>query len=93
PALLNIGLGGATIGGLLGVLYVEIISRTQLSNPLPKTVWGWLALVFAVSQSIGFASNSYTIWEDSILLFFISTFGLLAAISSLRIETYADRTL
>lgn len=92
-AILNTGLGGAAIGGLLCVLYVELRSRTRFSNPMPTTVWGWLAFIFAVSQSIGFASNSYTIWEDSILLFFISTFGLVALISSLRIEHFADRTL
>jgi phosphatidylinositol glycan class O len=91
--VLNVGIGGAAIGGLLCVLYVELSSRTRFSNPMPKTVWGWLAFIFAVSQSIGFASNSYTIWEDSILLFFTSTFGLVAAISSLRIEHFTDRTL
>jgi phosphatidylinositol glycan class O len=92
-AMLNIALGGAAIGGLTCVLFVGLKSRTKLSNPMPTTVWGWLAVIFTVSQSIGFASNSYTIWEDSILLFFITTFGMVAAISSLRIEHYADRTL
>ena len=91
--LLNVGVGGAATGGLLCVLFVEVSSQTGFSYPMPTTVWGWLAFTFAISQSIGFASNSYTIWEDSILLFFISTFGLVAAISSLRIEHYADRTL
>lgn len=92
-AILDFCLGGAAIGGLFSILYVELRSRTQFSNPMPTTVWGWLALIFTVSQSVGFASNSYTIWEDSILLFFISTFGLVAALSSLRIEQYANRTL
>ena len=91
--LLNVGVGGAAIGGLLCVIFVEVSSRTGFSNPMPTTIWGWLAFIFAVCQSVGFASNSYTIWEDSILLFFISTFGLVAAISSLRIERYSDRTL
>lgn len=89
----DVGFAGAAIGGLLCVLFVELGSRTRFSNPMPSTIWGWLALVFTVSQSVGFASNSYTIWEDSILLFFLSTFGLVAAISSLRIENYADKTL
>ncbi len=47
-----------------------------LANLVPSNIWGWLAVVFTVSQSVGFASNSYTIWEDSILLFFLGTFGL-----------------
>lgn len=66
-------------------------SGKTLRNMLPNTFWGWLAVVFTVSHSIGFASNSYTIWEDSILLFFITTFGLAALVSSFRIESQVDR--
>ncbi|KAI5459848.1 hypothetical protein BGZ63DRAFT_388801 [Mariannaea sp. PMI_226] len=62
-------------------------------NILPDSFWGWMAVVFTVSQSIGFASNSFTIWEDSILLFFITTFGMASVISSLRLESKANRTL
>jgi phosphatidylinositol glycan class O len=50
-----------------------------------------MSVVFTVSQSIGFASNSYTIWEDSILLFFITTFGCAAVVSSFRIEGRISR--
>ncbi|RDW89299.1 hypothetical protein BP6252_01331 [Coleophoma cylindrospora] len=75
------------------VLIRELIRRNLLSRPFPSTFWGWLAVIFTVSQSIGYASNSYTIWEDSILLFFISTFGALGAVSSLRQQRSADRTL
>lgn len=64
-----------------------------LMNIIPSSFWGWMAVVFTVSQSIGFASNSYTIWEDSILLFFITTFGLASAITSSRIESRVDRTM
>ena len=64
-----------------------------LLNTLPTTLWGWMAVVFTVSQSIGFASNSYTVWEDSILLFFITTFGAVSAISSFRIEAPVERAL
>ena len=64
-----------------------------LFNLLPNTFWGWLSVVFTLSSSIGFASNSYTIWEDSILLFFLATFGLAAAVSSLRLESKVDRTM
>ncbi|KAH6890539.1 hypothetical protein B0T10DRAFT_486144 [Thelonectria olida] len=66
--------------------------RTLL-NVLPTSFWSWMGAVFTVSQSIGFASNSFTIWEDSILLFFITTFGVAAAISSIRLESRASRTL
>ena len=62
-------------------------------NLLPTTFWGWLSVIFTVSQSVGFASNSYTIWEDSISLFFLSTFGLASAVSALRRPTVTERTL
>ncbi|KAF4984156.1 hypothetical protein FZEAL_601 [Fusarium zealandicum] len=68
------------------------VGKTVL-NVLPTSFWGWMAVVFTVSQSIGFASNSYTIWEDSILLFFITTFGIASAIAGLRIESRTSRAL
>ncbi|KAG4430062.1 hypothetical protein IFR05_014452 [Cadophora sp. M221] len=92
-SLPNFILGVCAVSGVVGVLYQEMRRRMAFTNPFPTTFWGWLAVVFTVSQSIGFASNSYTIWEDSILLFFISTFGVAAAVSSLRLENIPDRTL
>lgn len=67
--------------------------RARFVVPIPKTIWGWLAVVFTISQSIGFASNSYTIWEDSILLFFITTFGFANALAALNIEHKPTRYL
>jgi len=84
-------LGGASIGSLAGFLLIQPIMH--LNNILPKTFWGWLAVIFTVGQSIGFASNSYTIWEDSMLLYFLSTLGFIAAVSSMRLEKFSDRTL
>ncbi|KAI1393926.1 uncharacterized protein F4822DRAFT_30140 [Hypoxylon trugodes] len=62
-------------------------------NLLPNTFWGWLSVVFTLSQSIGFASNSYTIWEDSISLFFLSTFGIANAVAALQRPSIRDRSL
>ncbi|KAF4458875.1 hypothetical protein FALBO_14383 [Fusarium albosuccineum] len=68
------------------------VGKTIL-NILPSSFWGWMAVVFTVSQSIGFASNSFTIWEDSILSFFITTFGVANAVAGFRIESRRDRLL
>ncbi|TWU73516.1 mannose-ethanolamine phosphotransferase gpi13 [Metarhizium rileyi] len=68
-------------------------SGKTIMNLVPKTLWGWLSVVFTLSHSIGFASNSYTIWEDQILLFFVATFGLVSAISAFRLESKVDRTM
>ena len=84
---------GSTFGGFAGAASMVPNLRGGLSSLLPTTMWGWLAVTFTVSQSIGFASNSYTIWEDEILLFFVATFGILATISSLRQADILDRTL
>ena len=91
--VLDFGLAVGAISSLVGVLYQDMRRRMSFGNPLPTTIWGWLAVVFTVSQSIGFASNSYTIWEDSILLFFLGTFGVASAFSSLRLENAAHRSL
>lgn len=65
----------------------------RISSPLPNTLWGVLVFFFTVAQSAGYASNSFTIWEDQILLFFLTTFGVLAAFSSLRQQFTEDRIL
>ncbi|KAK3940479.1 hypothetical protein QBC46DRAFT_385080 [Diplogelasinospora grovesii] len=79
---------------LFSVLSVTVtLSKNTLSKLLPRTVWGWLAVIFTLSQSIGFASNSYTIWEDTMLLFFQATFGLATTLHSFTLPSLADRYL
>ncbi|PQK09257.1 hypothetical protein BB8028_0001g13270 [Beauveria bassiana] len=87
---------GQPLDGLATLVATIMIASTgtalykhgrTLRNLLPNTFWGWMAVVFTVSHSLGFASNSYTIWEDSILLFFITSFGVAALVSSFRIES------
>lgn len=85
------GAGYGALASLCAVSATLLGAGRLLSNLRPTTFWGWLSVVVTVSQSIGFASNSFTIWEDSILLFFTSTFGVACAIYSLKIESLADR--
>ncbi|KAJ5302237.1 hypothetical protein PENANT_c008G06369 [Penicillium antarcticum] len=80
-------------GSIIGALPAIVKKPTNLTVPLPSGMWGWLAFFFTVSQSFGFASNSYTIWEDEILLFFLTTFGVCAGISSMRQKQTTDRVL
>ncbi|EPE10122.1 gpi ethanolamine phosphate transferase [Ophiostoma piceae UAMH 11346] len=88
---------GAGYAALASTLLVSAqllgIGKRRLWRLLPSSIWGWMAFVFTVSQSVGFASNSYTIWEDSILLFFLATFGFVAALYSLRLATPGERAL
>lgn len=92
PILEQLALGAA-VGSILGAFSTAFWIPRKLSSPLPNSLWGWLAVTFTVSQSIGFASNSYTIWEDEILLFFLTTFGVLAGVSSMRQKSTSDRVL
>ena len=92
-SFLDTCLYGSAAGGVIGVVSASFKSPRRRFSPLPSSIWGWLGFVFTVSQSVGFASNSYTIWEDEILLFFLITFGVLALVSSLRQVELADRTL
>jgi GPI ethanolamine phosphate transferase 3 subunit O len=85
--------GAAALTGTLALIGSMLGAGKRLQQLLPTNIWGWLGVLFAVSQSVGFASNSYTIWEDSILLFFLGTFGLVAALTSLSLPSKRDRTL
>jgi GPI ethanolamine phosphate transferase 3 subunit O len=84
---------GTGVGGILGCWLSFFHLRENLLLPFPRSAWGWLTLLFTVSQAAGFAANSYTIHEDSILLFFLTTFGVLACISSQRQLSTPDRLL
>ena len=81
------------IGGIIGFVYASTRIPQSFRVPYPRSLWGWLALIFTLSQSIGFASNSYTIWEDEILLFFLGTFAFVACSSSIRQEFLIERFL
>lgn len=83
----------AAMTSIATVLVSMFEAQETVLSILPKTIWGWMAVVFTVSQSVGFASNSYTIWEDSILLFFITTFGFVSALSAFRLPSLEDRYL
>lgn len=84
---------GLAAGSIAGFVSASFNLPRRYSLPFPRSLWGWLAVVFTLSQSIGYASNSYTIWEDEILLFFLSTFAFVAFTSSTRQEFFIDRIL
>ncbi|WYZ40184.1 hypothetical protein EsH8_IV_000525 [Colletotrichum jinshuiense] len=93
PEDLIYGIAGAAITSAVGVLISLSGFGKTIYNLRPNNIWGWLAVIFTLSQSIGFASNSYTIWEDSILLFFITTFGVANFFTAFSVPTIRERTL
>ncbi|KAI9683825.1 MAG: mannose-ethanolamine phosphotransferase gpi13 [Trizodia sp. TS-e1964] len=94
-SFLDASLLGATAGSLLVSIWTPLALRylRKLFSPLPCTAWGWLSLVSTLLPCIGFASNSFTIWEDEILLFLLATFALFALIASLRLPSRTSRLL
>ncbi|OOF98104.1 hypothetical protein ASPCADRAFT_394923 [Aspergillus carbonarius ITEM 5010] len=66
---------GVTLGAAMGsaMLYIW---QVHFRKGFRLNIWDWQAVVFTLLLSIGFASNSYTIWEDRVALVFLSTFGL-----------------
>lgn len=88
-----LALSGAALGSVAAAAVALFGAGRSVASLCPNSFWGWLAVVFTVSQSVGFASNSYTIWEDSISLFFLTSFGLASAVAALRRPTLLERSL
>ena len=84
---------GLGIGGIGGAALTFYQSRKMSSWPFPRSVWSSFAFAFTISQAAGFAANSYTIHEDTILTFFLTTIGVVFLCSSLRQADASDRVL
>lgn len=80
--------------GLVGFVSAAKPKKLQkIQNPAPRSTWGWLSIAFTLLPAIGFASNSYTIWEDEIILFFLASFASVALVSSFRLYNAPSRFL
>ncbi|KAK8212701.1 GPI ethanolamine phosphate transferase 3 [Phyllosticta capitalensis] len=84
--------GGAVLS-LLGLGSALSTAKFRVRSPLPNSFFGWVSLLFPSLLAAGFASNSYTIWEDRILYFLLATLGVLFFASSLRQDKPEDRAL
>lgn len=83
----------SALSGIVGSASTFYALSYRMMSLMPNNIWGWTSVIFTLALSAGFAANSFTIWEDEILLHFLTTFGVLALISSLRQRRIADRTL
>lgn len=84
---------GAAACGIIATLVGLWPARRILRLPLPKSFWGGLCALVTLLLCIGFAANSFTIWEDEQLLFLLATFGVLMLGSSLGQPDPDDRFL
>lgn len=83
---------GASISGIASAA-VWAYRNQLIGGAFKPSVWGGMAAIFGLAQCAGFASNSYTIHEDTILLFFLTSFGIVSLMSSLRQASKSDRVL
>jgi phosphatidylinositol glycan class O len=81
------------LSGILGTLSCFASAPSKLRAPLPTSFWGWICTIPPVLLCIGFASNSFTIWEDEILLYMLCSIGALMLASSLRLQNPQERLL
>ena len=88
---INLSAFGATLGGVLATLVALWPARPNRLPPYPTTFWGGLSTLATLLLCIGFAANSFTIWEDEQLLFLLTTFGMLMLASSLGQHDENDR--
>ena len=84
---------GTVIGTFIASCDFLWHQRKWIRIPTPNSFWSWTSAVFTLTQAAGFAANSFTIYEDTISLFFLTTFGVFAVASSLRQASRADRIL
>lgn len=84
---------GIAMGIIAGFLSASINVRQRIESVLPKDPWGMLSLVITILYCVMFGSNSFTIWEDKILTYFISTFSVFGFIGSLKAADKTSRTL
>ncbi|KAF4554032.1 Type I phosphodiesterase / nucleotide pyrophosphatase-like protein 2 [Elsinoe fawcettii] len=80
------------MGSLVGIATVFYSFRDKI-RLLNHTFWGWFSSITVLLLCAGFAANSFTIWEDDILLFFLITFGILMGLASLKRTDPMDRFL
>ncbi|KAK6529628.1 mannose-ethanolamine phosphotransferase gpi13 [Arthrobotrys megalospora] len=90
---LKLALFGSAAGGLLAFFASTTAVYRRLQHIFPTSVFSVMALLFTVLQGVMFAANSFTIWEDRILTFFLTSFGAVAFCYSFRQEDPAMRTL
>lgn len=83
----------SAMSGIVGVASTFFSLEDRFLSPFPVSIWGGTSVFFTLALSVGFAANSFTIWEDEILLHFLTTFGVIAVISSFRQKDKVDRTL
>ncbi|KAF3920429.1 hypothetical protein ABW20_dc0104322 [Dactylellina cionopaga] len=89
----KLALFGSSAGGLLAFIISTTSFHRRIQNVFPTSIFSIMALLYTILQGVMFAANSFTIWEDRILTFFLTTFGAVAFCVSMGQEDPAMRTI
>jgi phosphatidylinositol glycan class O len=81
------------IGAIIGIIWALSDFKERIRIPIPTSWPAWMSVAFTVGLSGGFASNSYTIWEDRIVMFLLATISAMLFIVSLRQERGFDQVI
>lgn len=85
--LLGVGIGAniGFLGGFFAAFYsVGSLKALFTLFFVPKSAPAYVALLLTVAHALLFASNSYTVWEDRVLLFLLASFGFYFLTMALR---------
>ncbi|CAG8578568.1 279_t:CDS:2 [Paraglomus brasilianum] len=80
--------GGSVLGYIM-TLVTRIRINDLMRNMMTRD--NFIAFIFLLLHTLSFASNSFTIHEDSITLFLLQTFGFITIIQSFRVPTDSVR--
>ncbi|KAH3665446.1 hypothetical protein OGAPHI_003630 [Ogataea philodendri] len=90
---------GVSLGIINGIL-APIIDRysipwlfSQVKENLIQNGWTYFALALILMHSLIFTSNSFVIWEDKIVAFWLITFGFCAVFKSFKLKDSRKRLL
>jgi len=81
----------SAMGSCGGFVHTAWTFRGKFVGILTSSKWSGICVVSIALLSIGFFSNSYTVWEDEILLLILTSLGIMLLAASFRIRRSADR--
>lgn len=93
PLRTGLFLGAASSNVGLALTLNPMSLPGTLSRLVPASPWAYLCALPTLLLSIGFAANSFTVWEDEILLFFLASIAIILLAACFRLTTGSDRTM
>ncbi|ANB11190.1 Gpi13p [Sugiyamaella lignohabitans] len=76
----------------LGTKKVKETKENSKLSAVPS-VWTILAIFLSLVHAVVFTSNSFTVWESSILNYLLATFGFVAFVYARRLDDVIRRTI